>query len=135
MMEYGVMHVVILVAVIYQWGLVNGVIVLVVGAKVVGQLVKVFGYEFLSMSDLTLVNEPDGVNHNLVAYFEMGMLEYEVFKREICKRGIEKIAKLRKKRVNIYGFYLWKTVSVKQTEQQIQPVQRRIENDSHCLEH
>ena len=134
-MEYGVMHVVILVAVIYQWGLVNGVIVLVVGAKVVGQLVKVFGYEFLSMSDLTLVNEPDGVNHNLVAYFEMGMLEYEVFKREICKRGIEKIAKLRKKRVNIYGFYLWKTVSVKQTEQQIQPVQRRIENDSHCLEH
>ena len=134
-MEYGGMHVVILVAVIYQWGLVNGVIVLVVGAKVVGQLVKVFGYEFLSMSDLTLVNEPDGVNHNLVAYFEMGMLEYEVFKREICKRGIEKIAKLRKKRVNIYGFYLWKTVSVKQTEQQIQPVQRRIENDSHCLEH
>ena len=117
----GVTHILLLSLAVYNYGIVWGLISLIMLYFVLQALLAPLGYEFAAGSDIIHLYDSDTTPHNCLIYWEMDKIKFEDLKEQGFESwALKNIKKFSQVPVNILGFWFWKDVSPKIALNQIQ---------------
>lgn len=132
--QYGIMHLCILVAMYYYLGLLWTVISLIAFFQIIDLVIDYFGFQFAVGQDIIHFFDSEKVIPNCVGYMEMKKLDFDTLKNEnLYKKGIMNVRKLRQIPRNILGFFLWQDVSSAKAIQQVSALNDTFANENDVI--
>ena len=119
MLEYGFVHVVLIITSLYLFGFLYAIPGLVIVVMIIDKLLGFFGYTRLSHIDLISSYEYKTTNYHITGYMEIDKITFEEFTDVFIDRALTRIGKLRKVLVFKLGVGLWKDIHIADAMSQI----------------
>lgn len=134
--DYGVMHILLMLLSVYNFGLMYGFVVLVILYQVLWFVLPRFGYQLMIGNDIIHLYGTEKNPHNCVMYFEIDKIKFEEIRDNGMKEtAIKKIRKYSQIPFNFFGFWLWKDVDKQEALKNFQKCDEEIHTKEDILKY
>ena len=119
MQELGLIQIAVLVSSIYYFGIIYGLLFIVILIQTVDAVLDRFGYQRAILGDILFSFEPRNLNNFGWSYHIMEKISFELYKKEKMKRWIMQIRRFRQKLITRFGFKLWRDVELHELDEAV----------------
>ena len=131
--DYGIHLALIVLWFLYQYGLVWGVVYMLVAGYLFDEVLRLFGYQRIVSIDTQLAYYGEEFNTNICVFMEIDKITHKELQDKVFQRAVTAIPRMSQVPVRICGMYFWKQVDVLLGKAQIVKDDKVLkdENDAH----
>ena len=128
MEELGFVQIAILISSFYYFGLIYGLLFIIVLVYTVDAVLDRLGYERAVLGDVLFSFEPRNLNNFGVTYYIMEKIDIDLFRKEIMNRWVMQIRRFRQKLITRFGFKIWKDVGINELSESVAKCDEKCTN-------
>ncbi|CAI2367739.1 unnamed protein product [Moneuplotes crassus] len=136
LIEYGILHAIIILLKIQLFGVLPTLAILVAGFYGLSKVLDRFGYQFAVGQDVQFFFNSGKESANCIGIIEMEKISAKTLKEEcFLKKGISNVRKLRQVPVNFLGIQLWKDIAPETAINQFSTIDEKFSSQDDVIKH